>query len=549
MAAGGTILEVLANTAGLPPGTSLGAIAVTLNAPAAGGIAANDSTVVLPTFSMTLVTPVAPTPASTPPPDALIIPAVAHADGIGSHFQSDVRVSNTSPQLMTYELTFTPSGDAGMTQGQQTTFDIEPGQTIALDDILRSWFTNASGNAVGMLQIRPLTQTTTATPTDAFSGLANLVTFASSRTFNVTSNGTFGQFIPAVPFANFLGRSPSATSSFLSLQQIAQSTAYRTNLGLLEASGQPANLLVRVFGETGQQLTQFPVNLNGGQHLQLGSFLLNQGITNLNDGRVEIEVLSDGGKVTAYASVLDNATNDPLLVTPVTVNDTGASKWVIAGVADVASGFANWQTDMRLFNASTEDVNADVTFYSMFGGSPKSTSITIPAGRVLAYDKALAALFNTTNDAGAVHIATASPARLVATARTYNQTSNGTYGQFISAVTLAETAGTDTRPLQLLQVEESDRFRSNIGIAEVTGQPVKLEISAVPPDTKFSVAVELTLQGNEFRQLGSLLKSMGLDGTYNARVTITVIEGNGRVTAYASVIDMLTNDPTYIGAQ
>jgi hypothetical protein len=42
---------------------------------------------------------------------------------------------------------------------------------------------------------------------------------------------------------------------------------------------------------------------------------------------------------------------------------------------------------------------------------------------------------------------------------------------------------------------------------------------------------------------------MGLDDTHNARVTVKVVSGTGRVTAYASVIDMITNDPTYVPAQ
>jgi hypothetical protein len=447
-------------------------------------------------------------------------------------------------------VTFTPSGESGITQGQQSTFSVEPGQTVALDDILRSWFGTGGGNAFGSLEIRPLTQTSDATSGAAFSGLANFTSFASSRTFNATSNGTFGQYIPAVPFANFIGSAaPGASRTVLSLQQIAQSQLYRTNLGLLEGSGQPASLLVRVFGADGQALTDFPVQLNGGQHLQLGSFLLQQGFNNLSDGRVEIEVLSEGGKVTAYASVIDNITNDPLLVSPVPITDTGASKWVIPGVADIASGFANWQTDMRLFNGGTEPVEATLQFFSMGGGAPKTKIVTLQPGQVQQYDKALASLFETTNDGGAVHITTADPARLVATARTYNQTSSGTYGQFISGVTLAETAGVESRPLQLLQVEESERFRSNIGITEVTGNPVKVEITIVPPDTIFSVNTELTLRANEFRQLGSLLSSFGFDETHNARITVRVIEGLGRVTAYASVIDMLTNDPTYVPAQ
>ena len=31
-----------------------------------------------------------------------------------------------------------------------------------------------------------------------------LATFASSRTFNMASSGSFGQHIPAIPFANFV---------------------------------------------------------------------------------------------------------------------------------------------------------------------------------------------------------------------------------------------------------------------------------------------------------------------------------------------------------
>src|SRR5204863_1157272 len=91
-------------------------------------------------ISVNLVAPVANTSKGTPPPDALIIPAVAHADGLTSHFESDIRVSNTSPQPMKYQLTFTPSGEVGIANGKQTTIDIDPGHTIALDDVLSGWF-------------------------------------------------------------------------------------------------------------------------------------------------------------------------------------------------------------------------------------------------------------------------------------------------------------------------------------------------------------------------------------------------------------------------
>ncbi|HYC88132.1 MAG TPA: hypothetical protein VEO54_02885, partial [Thermoanaerobaculia bacterium] len=69
----GTTLTVVATTAGLPVGTSLGGLTVTLTAPSAGGIATHNTTVISPNFSVGLVSPVTPSPNDTPPPDALII--------------------------------------------------------------------------------------------------------------------------------------------------------------------------------------------------------------------------------------------------------------------------------------------------------------------------------------------------------------------------------------------------------------------------------------------------------------------------------------------
>jgi hypothetical protein len=536
--ASGTNLDVTANPNGLDVGTHSGAIVVSLN-PSSSRLSTNGSTVST-TVSVNLVTPVTPAPSSTPTPDTMIIPAVANADGINSHFQSDVRVANTSAKLIKYQLTFIPSGDAGSSAGRQTTFSIDPGQSVALDDVLKSWFGTGTSNAIGVLQIKPLTTTSSSTSIANFGPLSNLVSFAASRTFNVTPNGTFGQYIPAVPFANFADK-----STVLSLQQIAQSIKARSNLGLVEGSGNPADLLIRVFGGNGQQLTSFTQHLNGGQHTQLNSFLLERGIT-LEDGRVEIQVTSSTGKVTAYASVLDNETSDAVLVTPVALTAQGNTKWVLPGVADIRSGFADWQSDVRIFNAGTTSIDVTASFYSQGGGGAKVQTITLGAGEVKQLDKILPSLFGVSNDAGALHLSTANASRIIATARTYNQTSKGTYGQFISAVTPQESVAVGTRPLQLLQVEESSRMRSNIGFAEVTGKPVKLEVTVIPPDAKFAGVIEVDLGPNEYRQIGSLLASLGLGDTYNARISVRAVSGAGRATTYASVIDLATNDPMYV---
>src|SRR5207249_4649380 len=107
------------------------------------------------TISVNLVAPVSQTSKSAPPPDALIIPAVAHAAGVNSQFQSDVRLTNTAASTVKYQLTFTPTGEEGNKNGMQASISVEPGRTIALDDILQSWFGEQS--ATGTLEVRPLT--------------------------------------------------------------------------------------------------------------------------------------------------------------------------------------------------------------------------------------------------------------------------------------------------------------------------------------------------------------------------------------------------------
>jgi hypothetical protein len=552
--AGGTSLRVTADATVLPLGTSTGGVVIALSgAPSiTTGVrkASNAGSTVTNPVNVSLVTPVVPNPKSTPPPDALIIPAVAHADAFdGSRFQSDVRITNTSPQVMRYQLTFTPTGENGLSDGKQAIIDIEPSRTVAMDDVLRTWFGSGTASVLGSLEIRPLTKSSNATSSSAIKGLGNFVTFASSRSFNMIASGTFGQQIPAIPFANFIARgSDPSKSTVLSLQQIAQSANFRTNLGFVEGSGTPADLLVTVFGDDGKKMTDFTVALAGGQHLQLGSFLAQRGMT-VKDGRIEVKVTSPGGKVTAYASVLDNKTNDSLLVTPIALTDAGVSKYVLPGVAELSGGIP-WQTDVRLFNASDAAVATTLTFQPLNSTEAITRELTLAAGEVRQLDRVLPTLFGVTNDGGALHITTVRNSNLIATARTYRPApEGGTFGQFISAVTPNDAVGVGNRPLQLLQIEQSERYRSNVGIAEVNGRTALVEVSVIAPDSKVSRSITVPMGPNQVRQLNSLLQQFGLSDTYNARVTVKVIEGQGKVTAYVSVIDNFTADPTFVPAQ
>src|SRR5206468_11940923 len=112
--------------------------------------------------------------------------------------------------------------------------------------------------------------------------------------------------IPAIPFPSFIGRAADAShaAAILGLQQIAQSSDFRTNLGLVEASGQPVSVMVSAFDGAGTKLLDFPLDLKAGEQRQFNSFLAQNKIS-LGDGRLEVKVTSGDGKITAYASVIE----------------------------------------------------------------------------------------------------------------------------------------------------------------------------------------------------------------------------------------------------
>ncbi|HEX3583655.1 MAG TPA: hypothetical protein VH087_17945 [Thermoanaerobaculia bacterium] len=552
----GTTLTVTADPKQLNLGTNTGTITIAYvgassvpggASPMASPMASTMASVGLTPIplSVSLVTPVSLGGNTAPTPDTLIIPAVGHAAGVGdSLFESDIRVANTSAQVMKYEVDFTPTATDGTVNGSSTTIQIDPGATLALDDILASFFGSTSTTAIGTLQLRPLTSTTS---NAAFTNLGQtLTTVASSRTYNFTANGTFGQFIPAIPFSQFIGN----TSGVLSLQQIAQSAAYRTNFGLVEGAGEPADVVLTVLDNSGNVLGRINQSLLPGEHVQLNSLLAANNIS-LTDGRVEVAVTSPTGKVSAYASTIDNQTNDPLMVSPVLEPSQAATRFVLPGVGDFNSGFAHWKSDIRIFDSGSSDTPITMSYYAQGkADQPITINSSVKAGQVLALDNFIATQMAQagTNTAGSLVVSTPSNASLVVTGRTYTDTGSGTYGQFIPAVTPADSVGLNERSLQILQLEQSSRMRTNIGVVETSGNPVTVQISVILPDSRVTPIVNLPLAANEFVQIS--LGSFGYtDPIYNARAVVKVIDGTGRVTAYGSVIDQITQDPAYVPAQ
>ena len=493
--------------------------------------------------SVTLVTPASPSGKSAATSGSLILPAVAHVEGLAS-FRSDVRLANTSARPLRYQLTFTPSGTDATRSAVQTSLQVEAGATVALNDLLATFFgSGVSGSASGSLEIKPIVATsdTTSSPN---------VTFVSSRTFSVTPAGTSGQFIPALPLSRFAGAAGNALFSTLLVPQISQSGAFRTNIGLVEGAVQPAHVILSFFDAAGFLLSQLPVDLQPGEHRQLNGIVTSSGAL-ASAARMEVNVTSATGLVTAYASVLDQRTSDPMLVDAVATGSLHAKKYVVPGVAALDAGNGNrWRTDVRIYNASASDQPATLSFTPQGSASPaQSISLTLNAGQVRSLDDVVRSAFGTDGAGGSIAVTTSDPSTLAVTARTYFDTGSGTFGQYIPAFTETGGSGPGERAQQILQVEQSDRFRTNLGLAELSGSPATVTVTALVPELKIAPTITLSLPPNGFVQYGSILAQLGLSNVYNGRLAVKVTSDTGRVAGYGCLIDNASGDPTYIPSQ
>ncbi|MGK2859050.1 MAG: hypothetical protein ACSLFQ_17765 [Thermoanaerobaculia bacterium] len=543
---GGTTVDLTANPTMLDLGANIATITVTRN-DGLGKTTHGASTSKLP-VSVSLVSPITPLGKETSPPaNALIIPAVANVGGVDSKWLSDVRINNTANTTVQYQLTFTATEKDGTIEGKKTGYTLRPGQTVAMDDIVRQWFGfgDLADGTNGTLEIRPLNFQGVSTDPEA----TLAATVATSRTYTRDANSlaSFGQFMPSVPFASFINS--SLAGARLSMQQISQDQSSRTNIGIVEGAGKAVNVQLTVFDRLGTQLGQFPISLLAGEHRQLNSLLAQNNIS-VVDGRIEATVTGGDGAITAYASVVSSGTGDPTLVRGVDPSSINASKYVLGGIADLVNGDANWRSDVRFFNGGATAQSADLFFYPQGSTTPVGPfSITVAAGEVKLLEGVVRTQFGLENTGGAMHVVTPNSSSLVITGETFDVNDDGKYGQTIPSVTLDEAVGTSDRALQILQLEDSAQYRTNLGLAEMTGKPVTVQVQLIIPLSLSAPMTTVQLGANEFRQLNGVVRTLAGRDVYNARLAVRVTGGEGKILAYGSVVDNKTLDATYVPGQ
>ena len=215
------------------------------------------------------------------------VPAVIHAPGAGgSQWRCDIAAVNTSSSVASLVLTFV--GDSTHT----TSVSLPANGTESWPDVLVSAFGSSAADA-GVLHV-----------------ISDQPIVITSRTFNATAAGTYGQYLPALASADGI-----AAGARGYLPQLAKSASRRTNVGFMNLSGTFCEVRVKLWGANGQQLgTTVARTVGSYEWLQVNDVFGAAGAGETNAAYATVEPVTAGTRLWAYASVVDNDSGDPTTI-------------------------------------------------------------------------------------------------------------------------------------------------------------------------------------------------------------------------------------------
>jgi hypothetical protein len=229
-------------------------------------------------------------------PPAIYVPTGAHLVGYGGvNWRTDLEVHNPTQESVDYSIALLKR-DQGNATPLVMGDSLAPGASRRYLDIvsIRFGFQGAAA-----LRITPGSGTLAVT----------------SRTYNQTDNGTYGQYVPGVPEYEAVLYGGKARLVQLTYD-LSTTTGYRTNIGFLNAVNMPISIEITLFDASGALFGTLSYDLQPYEFKQIDKIFRNVTNNAVADGYAILRTTTPGGRFFTYASVIDNATGDPICVQP-----------------------------------------------------------------------------------------------------------------------------------------------------------------------------------------------------------------------------------------
>jgi Zn-dependent metalloprotease len=222
-----------------------------------------------------------------------LVPAAAHLSSYGANWRTDISIVNLGSTTASLTLRLVPTSG---TAPPAVNLTLPAKQTKILADVLvgtmgMSWSAAVSGT----LQIT-----------------SDVPLCLSARTYNEeTPNRTYGQYIPALTPAQAIQPGQIGV-----LPHLVNNDRFRTNIGIVNlTSWQSCTAVVRLFAGNGAQ-TGNSVRLTAapGTWFQRSGIFDHAGAGRQDAAYATVEVETSGCSLWAYASVVDNNSDDPTTI-------------------------------------------------------------------------------------------------------------------------------------------------------------------------------------------------------------------------------------------
>ena len=436
--------------------------------------------------------------------NTLDLGAVAHVAGAAdTDWRSDCEVLCVGPDDCAFTLEALMHGQANPTPASHS-YALAAGHAMLLEDVLVAEF-----GRDGKAALRLVATAGSVVATDRTYNL-----LAAGNGLGLPAGATFGQYIPAVRAGTAIAAGNEGR--LIQLQHTISGGGFRTNLGLVNVTGVATAVKVDLYRANGVKLGTVSRTLAGFEYRQIGNVFDDVTSGNVEDGYAVVSTSTEGAAFLAHASVVDNATGDPVFV-PALLRRGGGKKRVqapqfIAAAAHIrGAADTNWRTDVELHNAA--DAPAQVTLELLEHGkdnsTPRSEAVTVAAGSSRRFEDVLETVFDFSGKA-ALRV-TADGGEVLVSSRTYNLIGakaaaslppGATLGQFIPAAGETDTIhrGDTGLLIQLAQsASDTTGFRANLALVSSRTFPITVDVEAVAADGTSLGSFQVPLKPLEYR--------------------------------------------------
>ena len=442
----------------------------------------------------------------------------------GTNWRTDLTIFNASSFPVSVDVVYLPGAGEG---ARTSRVSLGAGRAASWRNVLSEMFGISSG--AGALHFE--TQSSSGTPDLRIS----------SRTYTDSPHGTYGQFVGDLR-GDLIPRR-------LYLAGLSSNNELRSNIGIVNRSAGAVSSTLSLYASNGSLLGRTSVGLAPGSFQQQPLAALFPVLSSVPQDQMSMEIVSSvANAVTAYGSIIDNVSQDPVFV-PATAAETDRDVFVAAvGRTGGASG-TYWRSDVTLFNPGASSVSATVRFLRAGEDNrfASGRTLTLGAKGTRTIGDILSWL-GAGQGTGALQIAWSGQSQgVVATSRTYTTRGfdSGTLGQSIGMTGSGDFGGNAT----LTGLRSDGQFRTNIGLVNSGDSTIGVTLRLIAPDGRQLGSSVVTVAPKSQMQWSAASLFQGVPFANLGNFSVVAETSVGTMFAYGSVIDNQSGDPIFVSGR